>query len=62
MATHSKIAVKDSGVGIKEEVMEEVFKHFVQEEISNTRGHEGSGLGLSIVKGSCFIARRNCPG
>jgi PAS domain S-box-containing protein len=46
-----EIAVKDSGAGIRKDVMDEVFKHFVQEETSNTRGHEGSGLGLSIVKG-----------
>lgn len=46
-----RIAVKDTGVGIREDVLATVFKHFVQEENSNTRGYEGSGLGLSIVHG-----------
>jgi PAS domain S-box-containing protein len=46
-----EIAVKDTGIGIKEDVQADLFKHFMQEEISNTRGYEGSGLGLSIVQG-----------
>ncbi len=46
-----EIAVKDTGIGIKKDVQEDVFKHFMQEEISNTRGYEGSGLGLSIAQG-----------
>lgn len=46
-----EIAVKDSGIGVNDDMQAAIFKHFVQEEISNTRGHEGSGLGLSIVKG-----------
>lgn len=46
-----KITVQDTGIGIKENVINIIFKHFVQEEISNTRGYEGSGLGLSIVHG-----------
>lgn len=43
--------VKDTGKGIAEESKEIVFKQFMQEDISNTRAHEGSGLGLSIAKG-----------
>jgi CheY-like chemotaxis protein len=43
--------VTDTGVGIKQENMEMIFKPFSQEDTTETRGHEGSGLGLSIVKG-----------
>ncbi|MEI6882918.1 MAG: two-component regulator propeller domain-containing protein [Bacteroidota bacterium] len=43
--------VKDTGVGIGSEVRSKIFDVFVQENIADTRGHEGSGLGLSIVKG-----------
>lgn len=50
-----EIAVKDSGVGIHDDMQAAIFKHFVQEEISNTRGHEGSGLGLSIAKGLVLL-------
>jgi len=43
--------IKDTGAGVSKEAQERIFESFVQEEMSNTRGHEGSGLGLSIVKG-----------
>jgi len=43
--------VKDTGKGISEEARERIFEPFMQEDISATRGHEGSGLGLSIVIG-----------
>lgn len=43
--------VADTGVGISEEHQERIFEVFMQENISNTRGHEGSGLGLSIASG-----------
>jgi hypothetical protein len=43
--------VNDTGTGINQEVLERIFENFVQEEASNTRGYEGSGLGLSIAKG-----------
>jgi len=32
-------------------MLKTVFKHFTQENPSTSRGHEGSGLGLSIAKG-----------
>ncbi|HUX96988.1 MAG TPA: PAS domain S-box protein [Bacteroidales bacterium] len=41
--------VKDSGVGIPEERISSVFERFVQADLSTSRTHEGSGLGLSIV-------------
>ncbi len=43
--------VKDTGVGISKEAQERIFDDFIQEDISHTRGYEGSGLGLSIVRG-----------
>lgn len=43
--------IKDSGRGIAPNYMNEIYKPFIQEDASTTRGHEGSGLGLSIVKG-----------
>jgi signal transduction histidine kinase/CheY-like chemotaxis protein len=43
--------VNDTGTGINQELQATIFDKFMQEDIANTRGHEGSGLGLSIVKG-----------
>ncbi len=43
--------VSDTGKGIVPENHDRIFGNFVQEDNSNTRGYEGSGLGLSIVKG-----------
>ncbi|MEI8006489.1 MAG: response regulator [Bacteroidota bacterium] len=43
--------VKDTGVGIEKDAQERIFESFMQENLDNTRGHDGSGLGLSIIKG-----------
>jgi len=43
--------VKDTGIGISHESNTLIFESFKQEELSPTRGHEGSGLGLSIAQG-----------
>lgn len=45
-----KISVKDTGIGIKEEDIDLIFDRFRQVDKSFTRNHEGSGIGLSIVK------------
>ncbi len=45
------VYVKDTGIGISDEAKKRVFENFGQEVISVSRGHEGSGLGLSIAKG-----------
>lgn len=42
--------VKDTGIGIPADRVDVIFDRFVQADISNSRPHEGSGLGLSIVK------------
>jgi CheY-like chemotaxis protein/nitrogen-specific signal transduction histidine kinase len=42
--------VKDTGIGIGEESQSIIFEQFGQENSSNTRGYEGSGLGLTIAK------------
>ena len=44
------IRIKDDGVGVSEEVQEEIFKRFVQEDKSLNRKKEGSGIGLALVK------------
>ncbi len=43
--------VKDTGIGISRESLSIIFESFKQEELSPTKGYEGSGLGLSIVQG-----------
>lgn len=43
--------VEDTGVGIETCKQKTVFERFTQADSSNTRGYEGSGLGLSIAKG-----------
>ena len=41
-------SIKDSGVGIAQDKLEQIFKPFVQAEVSTTRKFGGTGLGLSI--------------
>jgi signal transduction histidine kinase/DNA-binding response OmpR family regulator/ligand-binding sensor domain-containing protein len=45
-----EIAVADSGIGIPPDQLEKVFDRFYQVDASQTREHEGSGLGLALVK------------
>ena len=45
-----KYSVKDTGVGIKAENIEEIFEPFRQLDNTSRRAHEGVGLGLSIAK------------
>jgi signal transduction histidine kinase len=43
--------VKDTGIGIAPDKFEIIFEPFFQDDLSNTRGHEGNGLGLSLAQG-----------
>jgi PAS domain S-box-containing protein len=43
-------SVSDTGVGIADAKLEELFEPFVQGSVGFTRPHQGAGLGLSIVK------------
>ncbi len=45
-----RFAVKDNGVGIKQENLEKIFEAFEQENAEVTHKYGGTGLGLSIVK------------
>jgi hypothetical protein len=45
-----KFYVKDTGIGIQENQKELIFERFRQGSETHNRGHEGSGLGLSISK------------
>ena len=44
-----KIAVEDTGVGIKEEDLQRLFVNFQRLDISKNRSVEGTGLGLAIT-------------
>ena len=44
------ISVSDSGIGIADNQLDKIFDRFYQVDSSQTRGYEGSGLGLSLVK------------
>lgn len=45
-----KIAVVDTGIGIREEDMENLFDSFQRADMQNNRNIEGTGLGLPIAK------------
>ncbi|AOY77024.1 ATP-binding protein [Clostridium formicaceticum] len=44
------IAIKDSGIGIPQEKLDDIFNRFSQVDKSLSRNHEGSGIGLALVK------------
>ena len=46
-----RVAVRDTGVGIEQSRLEQIFAAFSRETPGPTRSGEGLGLGLSIVKG-----------
>ena len=45
-----EFAVSDTGVGIPQDQIENIFDSFTQVDSSSARTYQGSGLGLSIVK------------
>lgn len=50
IGTMLEVCVSDTGEGIPEEKLEDIFKSFEQVDTSLTRRHGGTGLGLPITK------------
>jgi PAS domain S-box-containing protein len=48
--SHVEINITDTGEGIEPQLLPHVFDRFRQSDSSNTSGHGGLGLGLSIVR------------
>lgn len=45
-----QFSVRDTGMGINDDYLPQLFNRFTQEDTSTTRNFSGSGLGLSIAK------------
>jgi len=53
----ARLSVSDSGIGIKPEILPNVFDRFVRADESRTRATGGAGLGLSIAE--WIVSRHN---
>jgi len=47
--------VTDTGIGIKQQNLEVIFKHFRQADIENQQQYGGTGLGLAICRGALTL-------
>jgi len=45
-----QVLVKDSGIGMNQEFIKDIFVPFSQEDVGQKREYEGTGLGLALVK------------
>lgn len=55
-----RFEVEDSGIGVKGEVVPQLFESFVQADSSVTRQFGGTGLGLAIVRRLCQLMGGDC--
>ncbi len=49
------VEVRDTGIGISQKFINQLFNPFTQEETGYSRKFEGNGLGLALVKSYCDI-------
>jgi PAS domain S-box-containing protein len=49
------VIIEDTGIGISDEFMKNLFTPFMQEERGYTRSFEGNGLGLALAKKYCDL-------
>jgi len=45
-----RVDITDSGIGMSEEYLHNIFTPFSQEDVGHKRQYEGNGLGLALVK------------
>lgn len=48
--SHFRVEIEDHGIGIAEADLPRLFSHFYQLSSGNTKTHEGTGLGLALVR------------
>jgi signal transduction histidine kinase/DNA-binding response OmpR family regulator/streptogramin lyase len=46
----ARLCIQDQGIGVKKEHIDKIFQRFYQVDDTATRGYEGSGIGLTLVK------------
>lgn len=49
-STHLRLMVQDTGIGIPEDRLPQVFDRFYQVDDTATREHEGTGIGLALTR------------